>query len=156
LLYDVAQEAMDLNFDGIIIESHMCPEKAWSDASQQLTPADLQSMLNKIVMRHANIGDTPRNELDELRKKIDKIDAKLLETFKERMAISEQIGKYKFENNITILQTRRYDEVMNDRKQKAVKYGLGEEFVIKMFETIHEESIHRQSIVMNKELAKKQ
>ena len=155
LLYDVAQEAMDLNFDGLIIESHICPEKAWSDAAQQLTPADLKSLIDKLVLRRANIGDTPRITLDELRKKIDKVDAKLLELFKERMKISEQIGKYKFENNITILQTRRYDEVMNDRKVKAQKYSLGEEFVIKMFEAIHEESIHVQSVVMNKELAKK-
>ncbi|MBN2166064.1 MAG: bifunctional 3-deoxy-7-phosphoheptulonate synthase/chorismate mutase type II [Marinilabiliaceae bacterium] len=156
LIYDVAQEAMDLNFDGLIIESHICPEKAWSDAAQQLTPADLKVMLDKLVLRRAAIGDTPRNELDDLRKKIDQIDAKLLEIFKERMMISEQIGKYKYDNNITILQTRRYDEVMKDRINKAQKYGLGEEFVNKMFETIHEESIHRQSLVMNKELAKKE
>lgn len=155
MLYDVAQEAMDLNFDGLIIESHICPEKAWSDASQQLTPAALKELMDKLVLRRAAIGDTPRNTLDELRKEIDKVDATLLNTFKKRMNISEKIGKYKAENNITILQTRRYDEVMNDRKEKASKYDLGEEFVIKMFEAIHEESIHRQSIIMNKAMAKK-
>jgi chorismate mutase len=152
LLFDVMQEAMDLNFDGLIIESHMCPEKAWSDAAQQCTPVDLKAMLDKLVLRNAAIGDTPRVTLDELRKKIDKLDVKLLELLKERMGISEAIGKFKLENNITILQTRRYDEVMNDRREKALKYGLDEEFVIKMFETIHEESVHRQSIVMNKDL----
>lgn len=154
-LYDVAQEAMDLNFDGLIIESHICPEKAWSDAAQQLTPAALKDMIEKLVLRRAAIGDTPRNTLDDLRKKIDKVDKKLLESFKERMVISEQIGKYKFDNNITILQTRRYDEVMKDRQDKANKYGLSEDFVTKIFEAIHEQSIHRQSAIMNKELAKK-
>jgi len=155
LLMDISQEAMDLNFDGLIIESHICPEKAWSDAAQQLTPAALKELLANLVLRNAAIGDTPRVTLDELRKQIDKLDNKVLEVLKDRMAVSEAIGKYKFENNITILQTRRYDEIMNDRRLKAEKFKLGEEFVIKIFETIHEESIHRQSIVMNKELAKK-
>jgi chorismate mutase len=155
MLFDVMQEAMDLNFDGLIIESHMCPEKAWSDASQQCTPVQLKEMLDQLVIRHANIGDTPRVTLDQLRKKIDAIDVKFLELMKERMGISEAIGKYKYDNNITILQTRRYDEVMKDRMEKAAKYNLDIEFVEKMFEAIHEESIHRQSIVMNKEQGQK-
>lgn len=155
LLQDISQEAMDLNFDGLIIESHVCPDKAWSDAAQQITPDDLKALIGKLVLRRHAIGDTPRVTLDELRKKIDILDFQLLEVLKERMKISEAIGKYKFENDITILQARRYDEIMNDRREKAMKYGLGEEFVIKIFEEIHEESVNRQNFVMNKELKKK-
>ena len=154
-IFDVSQEALDLNFDGLIIESHICPSKAWSDAAQQVTPTHLKEILGNLVLRRPNIGDTPRITLDELRKKIDKLDQQMLELMKQRMTISEAIGKYKFDNNITILQTRRYDEIMNDRRLKAEKAGLNPEFVVKVYEHIHEESINRQNIVMNKELAKK-
>ncbi|TAJ05797.1 3-deoxy-7-phosphoheptulonate synthase [Marinilabiliaceae bacterium JC017] len=152
LIQSVSQEAMDLNFDGLIIESHMCPEKAWSDASQQVTPEHLKEILKNLVLRRPSIGDTPRVTLDELRKQIDKLDTQLLQILHERMTISEAIGKYKYENNITILQTRRYDEIMNNRKARAIENGLNPEFVVKVFEDIHEESIQRQSTIMNKEL----
>lgn len=155
MIAELSQEAMDLNFDGLIIESHMCPEKAWSDASQQVTPQELGEIKQNLVVRRSAIGDTPRVTLDELRQKIDQIDRQLLETLKSRMKISEAIGKYKYENNITILQTRRYDEVMNNRRKQAEDVGLNPEFVVKVYEHIHEESINRQNQVMNKELAKK-
>ncbi|MBK3516517.1 bifunctional 3-deoxy-7-phosphoheptulonate synthase/chorismate mutase type II [Carboxylicivirga marina] len=155
MIADLSQEAMDLNFNGLIIESHMCPEKAWSDASQQVTPQHLGEIKENLVVRRSAIGDTPRVTLDELRQKIDNIDKQLLETLKSRMKISEAIGKYKHENNITILQTRRYDEVMNNRRRQAEDVGLSPEFVVKVYEHIHEESINRQNKVMNKELAKK-
>lgn len=154
LLASISQEAMDLNFDGLIIESHICPEKAWSDAAQQITPQRLMEIVDKLVLRRPKIGDTPRNTLDELRKQIDALDNQLLDVLKERMKISEAIGKYKFENNITILQSRRYDEIMNDRNQRAISRGLNTEFTTKIFESIHEESINCQSNVMNKELKK--
>lgn len=153
-IYSLSQEAMDLNFDGLIIESHICPEKAWSDARQQVTPDQLSDILSKLVLRRSKIGDTPRVTLDELRKKIDQLDNQLLEILQSRMKISEAIGKYKYDNNITILQTRRYDEVMNNRKNQAINAGLNPEFVIRVFEHIHEESINRQNIIMNKELAR--
>jgi chorismate mutase len=155
MIADISQEAMDLNFNGLIIESHMCPSKAWSDASQQETPERLGEIKQNLVVRRSAIGDTPRVTLDELRQKIDQIDKQLLETLKSRMKISEAIGKYKHENNITILQTRRYDEVMNNRRRQAEDVGLSPEFVVKVYEHIHEESINRQNKVMNKELAKK-
>ena len=155
MIADLSQEAMDLNFNGLIIESHMCPEKAWSDASQQVTPEQLGEIKSKLVVRRSAIGDTPRVTLDELRLKIDQIDKQLLETLKSRMKISEAIGQYKYENGITILQTRRYDEVMNNRRRQAEEVGLSPEFVVKVYEHIHEESINRQNKVMNKELAKK-
>ncbi|MCG8580916.1 MAG: bifunctional 3-deoxy-7-phosphoheptulonate synthase/chorismate mutase type II, partial [Bacteroidales bacterium] len=155
MIADISQEALDLNFNGLIIESHMCPPKAWSDASQQVTPEHLGEIKQNLVVRRSAIGDTPRVTLDELRQKIDQIDKQLLETLKSRMKISEAIGKYKHENNITILQTRRYDEVMNNRRHQAEEVGLSPEFVVKVYEHIHEESINRQNKVMNKELAKK-
>lgn len=149
-IFDISQEAMDLNFDGLIIESHICPEKAWSDARQQVTPAHLKEIMSDLVLRRPNIGDAPRITLDQLRKKIDGLDQKLLELLKERMQISESIGVYKYENNITILQSRRYDEIMNDRREKALNAGLNPEFIVKVYEHIHEESINRQNQVMNK------
>jgi chorismate mutase len=155
MIAQISQEAMDLNFNGLIIESHRCPEKAWSDASQQVTPQHLGEIKQNLVVRRSAIGDTPRVTLDELRQKIDQVDMQILEILKSRMKISEAIGKYKHENNITILQTRRYDEVMNNRRKLAEEVGLSPEFVVKVYEHIHEESINRQNQIMNKELAKK-
>ncbi len=149
LIYEISQEAMDLNFDGLLVEAHRCPEKAWSDASQQVTPEELKAISEKIVLRAPKIGKKPRVTLDELRQQIDKLDTEVLETLKERMEISEAIGKYKKENNITILQTRRYDEIMNNRKAKGAKMGLSDEFLTKLFESIHEESVTRQNKIMN-------
>ncbi len=149
LIYEISQEAMDLNFDVLLVESHRCPEKAWSDASQQVTPARLKEITDKIVLRKPKIGEKPRITLDELRQEIDKLDTSVLETLKRRMEISEAIGMYKKENNITILQTRRYDEIMNNRKEKGAKMGLSDEFLTKLFESIHEESVTRQNKIMN-------
>ena len=156
LIAEICQEAMDLSFDGLIIETHCNPDKAWSDASQQITPETLKGILDNLVLRRPKIGDTPRNTLDELRKQIDKLDNQLLDILKERMKISEAIGRYKYENNITILQARRYDEIMNDRKVKAESRNLNPDFVSEIFESIHEESISRQSAIMNKELKKRE
>lgn len=156
LLAGISQEALDLNFDGLIIESHTCPDKAWSDAKQQITPENLKDLLDNLVLRRPKIGeDTPRVTLDELRKQIDKLDDQLLDLLKQRMTISEAIGKYKYENNITILQTRRYDEIMNNRRERGNQRGLDDEFITRIFESIHEESISRQSQIMNKALSKK-
>ncbi len=146
---------MDLNFDGLIIESHINPDKAWSDAAQQITPDALHEMIESIVLRKSKIENLPRTKLDKLREQIDKLDNQLLDLLKERMKVSEAIGHYKFENNITILQTRRYDEILTKRRAKAQEKGLNPDFVIDIFESIHEESIHCQNDIMNKELEKK-
>jgi len=150
LIYEISQEAMDLSFDGLLVESHRCPKKAWSDASQQVTPDELKIITDKITLRKSKIGEKPRVTLDELREKIDKLDTSVLEVLKERMDISEAIGQYKKEHDITILQTRRYDEIMNNRKEKGAKMGLSDEFLTKLFKNIHEESITRQNKIMNK------
>ncbi len=151
LIYEISQEAMDLNFDGLLVEAHRCPEKAWSDASQQVTPEDLKTISDKIVLRAPKIGEKPRVTLDELRQQIDTLDTEVLEVLKKRMEIAEAIGRYKKENNITILQTRRYDEIMNNRKAKGAKMGLSDEFLTKLFESIHQESVTRQNKIMNQE-----
>ncbi len=150
LIYEISQEAMDLDFDGLLVESHICPEKAWSDAKQQVTPARLKEITDSIKLRDPKIGEKPRTELDLLRQKIDELDTKVLEVLKERMEIAEAIGQYKKDNGITILQTRRYDEIMNNRKERGLKLGLSDEFLTNLFEGIHKESVSRQNEIMNK------
>jgi chorismate mutase len=150
LLFEVSQRAMDLDFYGLIIESHCNPEKALSDAQQQLTPENLNKMIRKLVLRSANVqNNLLLSTLEELRHEIDKFDDKLMDIFEHRMEISRKIGEYKKKNNITILQTNRWDEIIRNKIDQAAKKGLGEEFIIKIFRAIHEESINHQTRVMN-------
>jgi len=150
LLYEVSQRAMDLDFYGLIIESHCNPDKALSDAQQQLTPENLNKLLHKLVLRTADVtNNVLLSTLEDLRHEIDKYDDKLMDIFEHRMAISRKIGEYKKQNNITILQTSRWDEILRDKIAQADKKGLGEEFIIKIFRAIHEESINHQTKVMN-------
>lgn len=150
LLFEISQEAMDLNFDGLIIESHICPDKAISDASQQITPKALKELLDKLVLRKPNIENSIiMHTLDDLRQEIDKYDDKLLDILAARMNVAEKIGKYKKENNLTILQSGRWDELLRERTQKAVNKGLSEDFILKVLRAIHQESINRQTKVMN-------
>lgn len=148
LILEVSQQAMDLNFDGLIIESHECPARAWSDAKQQVTPAHLKMILADLVIREAKIGNKPRTELDELRQQIDILDKQVVEILAKRMSISEKIAKYKFENGITVLQSRRYDEILQSRRATAEQNHLNPDFVLKLYEAIHEESVNRQTSLM--------
>jgi chorismate mutase len=120
LLFEVSQRAMDLDFDGLMIESHCDPGKALSDAQQQLTPENLNRLISQLVLRQA---DVPNNllltTLEEYRQEIDKYDDKLMEIFDHRMAVSRKIGEYKKKNSITILQTNRWDEILRDKIQQA-------------------------------------
>lgn len=151
LIFEVSQKAMDLNFDGLIIETHCNPDKALSDAQQQLTPSALKEILDKLVLRKADIENAIiMHNLEDLRNEIDKYDDKLIEILDQRMKIAEKIGRYKKENNITILQSSRWDELLNKRIELAAKKGLSEEFIIKIFRAIHQESINHQTLVMNK------
>jgi chorismate mutase len=152
LLQAVSQTALDLNFDGLMIESHICPEKALSDAKQQLTPDALESLLTNLVFRHESIDNVlARTKLVELREKIDKIDRDILEIMADRMSVAEEIGRYKKDNNVTILQSTRWDEIVRNRTKVGLEKNLTAEFVHKLFEIIHKESIHHQSKVMNVE-----
>ena len=150
LLFEISQEAMDLNFEGLIVESHICPEKAISDAAQQITPKVLKEMLDKLVLRKPNIENSIlMNSLEDFRQEIDKYDDKLLDILASRMQVAEKIGLYKKENNLTILQSGRWDDLLRERTQKAIKKGLGEDFILKVLRAIHQESINRQTKIMN-------
>lgn len=150
LLFEISQKAMDLNFEGLIVETHCNPDKALSDAAQQLTPDALKQLLSNLVLRKANVDNAViMHTLDDLRIQIDKFDDKLMAILDERMKISEKIGEYKKKNNITILQSTRWDELLNQRIEKGGKKGLSEDFIIKIFRAIHQESINHQTKVMN-------
>jgi len=149
LLFDIAQKSMDLNFDGLIIESHINPDQALSDANQQLTPADLKTMLSRIVFRHESVNNEFMTTLAELREQIDKLDDKIIQIFEKRMRVVEEIGKHKKVNNITILQSQRWDDILRRRINLGVSKGLSEEFIMKIFQAIHQESINKQTVIMN-------
>ena len=136
---------MDLNFDGLIIESHCTPDKAWSDASQQITPEVLQLILDTLVIRETN--QTTEN-LTVLRRQIDILDNDLLELLAKRMRVSKEIGTYKKEHNMPILQAQRYDEILKNRIGQAEKMGMDGEFMKTVLMAIHEESIRQQMLIM--------
>ena len=146
LIASLCQQAMDLNFDGLIIESHCDPDHAWSDAAQQITPEVLDYVLNLLVIRESN--QTTEN-LYELRRQIDGIDENLLELLAKRMRISREIGVYKKEHRMPILQTPRYGEILENRTKAGVAMDLNPDFVQAVLKEIHEESVRQQMIVMN-------
>ena len=151
-LLEISQEAMDLNFDGLIIESHIDPDNALSDNQQQLTPGDLKNLLKKLVIRSAEMNNGLLLTIGELRAEIDKCDDQIIDIFEKRMNVSEQIGKYKKENNIAILQTKRWDTILNKRLEMGERRGLSNEFITKIFSAIHQESINHQNRIMNEDI----
>ena len=145
LIAPLAQQGLDLGFDGLIIETHCSPEKAWSDAAQQITPTVLKSLLNQLVIRDR------RNEavqLDEMRAQIDRLDSSLIHLLAERMSVSSKIGAYKKAHNLTIVQARRYDEILKRNFEHGTSHGMTPQFIKAIFEAIHEESIRRQAEIM--------
>jgi 3-deoxy-7-phosphoheptulonate synthase len=149
-LHEISQKAMDLNFDGLMLESHINPAKALSDAAQQLTPNDLKELLSRLIYRSPNPSD-PRmlDVLGELRQQIDIYDDHLLDLMEKRMKVAETIGLYKKENNITILQSLRWDEIIRRAVIKGKEKGLSPELIDAIFKAIHQESINHQMKVMN-------
>ena len=145
LIAPLCQQAMDLNFDGLIIESHCNPDKAWSDASQQVTPEVLDFIINTIVIR--DITQTTEN-LSALRRQIDELDNSLLELLARRMRVSKEIGQYKKEHNMPILQVQRYDEILQKRISQAEQMGMDAEFMKTVLVAIHEESVRHQQEIM--------
>jgi len=145
LIAPLCQQAMDLNFDGLIVESHCNPEKAWSDASQQVTPDVLDFIMNTLVIR-----DTTQSteNLTSLRRQIDELDSSLLELLAKRMRVSREIGTYKKEHNMPILQTQRYDEILQHRIAQAIQMGMDAEFMKTVLVAIHEESVRNQQEIM--------
>lgn len=147
LVAPLCQQAMDLGFDGLIVESHCNPDCAWSDASQQVTPDILDFILDKLVIRDTT-GTT--ESLDALRRQIDECDNSLLELLSRRMRISREIGMYKKEHNMTVVQTGRYNEILDKRGAQGVLCGMDSIFIKTIFEAIHEESVRQQVEVINK------
>jgi chorismate mutase len=150
ILQDVAQKAIDLDMDGLIIESHIDPDKAWSDAKQQVTPERLAEMLSQIVWRKEDINSEEFHAaLEKLRQQINHLDDELMQILGQRMKIAEKIGEYKKNNNITILQTNRWNEILERAFNKGEKLNLSKEFITKYFDAVHMESINHQNKIMN-------
>jgi chorismate mutase len=151
-LYEISQKAFDMGMEGLMIESHIDPSCALSDAAQQLTPADLAKLLDRLVIRHETANNPEfENRLDVLRNRIDSIDAELLETLSSRVAIVKQIGRYKKENNVTALQINRWAQLMEDRINIGKKLDLNDSFVKTIFQLIHEDSVRMQTEIMDEE-----
>ena len=146
LIAPLCQQAMDLGFDGLIVESHCDPDKAWSDAKQQVTPEVLDYILSLLIIRDENI--TTEN-IQQLRKQIDELDNQLMELLAKRMDVCREIGRYKKEHNMTVLQTSRYNEILEKRGVQGSLTGMAPEFVAKVFESIHEESVRQQIEIVN-------
>lgn len=150
ILIDVAQKAIDLDFDGLMIESHIDPDNAWSDAKQQVTPEQLAEMLNTIVWRKEDINSEAYHQaLEKLRQQINHLDDELLQLLGQRMKIADKIGEFKKNNDITILQTNRWNEILERAYQKGDGLGLTREFITKYFDAVHMESINHQNRIMN-------
>jgi chorismate mutase len=150
ILMDVAQKAIDLDFDGLMIESHIDPDNAWSDAKQQVTPERLAEMLDTIVWRKEDINSEAYHQaLEKLRQQINHLDDELLQLLGQRMKIADRIGEFKRNNNITILQTNRWNEILERAYQKGDVLGLTREFITKYFDAVHMESINHQNRIMN-------
>ena len=150
ILQDVSQTALDLNFDGLMIETHRDPDNAWSDAAQQITPDTLVQMMEDLRIRKTTAdAESYVSKLDNLRAQIDVIDHSLLETLGKRMNISVDIGALKKEHNVAVLQSKRWNEILGKMILEGEKHGLSEEFVLRMFKAIHQESINHQEKVIN-------
>jgi chorismate mutase len=149
LLFKVAQKAMDLNFDGLIIESHITPDEAWSDAAQQITPEVYGQLISDLVIRQVDPEkQIEKSKLDRLRKDIDMIDEEIMGMLASRMKVAREIGEYKKQNNMTILQTGRWQEILGKFIDRGTSNGLSEEFIAKVIKAIHDESIEQQEKVM--------
>ncbi|WP_053404136.1 bifunctional 3-deoxy-7-phosphoheptulonate synthase/chorismate mutase type II [Persicobacter sp. CCB-QB2] len=150
MIQELSQKAMDLVFDGLIIESHIDPENAWSDAAQQVTPTHLKEILEALVLRHTK-SDNPefQTHLAELREKIDELDREIFETLADRMKIVDEIGEYKKDNKVTVFQINRYKEMMKARGEWAEELHLNDEFMENVFSLIHDAAIRRQTLIMN-------
>lgn len=149
-LFEVSQTALDLKFDGLMLESHCDPANAWSDAKQQVTPFDLkEQILDRLVMRASGTDDKVfRENIEDLRRRIDAIDKELLRILANRMIVSKKIGEYKKQNNIAVLQPARWNEIIEKAMEQATPMGLSEEFVSIMLKAIHQESINHQEEIM--------
>ena len=147
LIAPLSQQAIDLGFDGLIIESHCNPDNAWSDASQQVKPDVLAYILDMLIVRETSQST---ENLNELRRQIDELDNQLLDLLAKRMRVSREIGQYKKEHDMPVLQTARYDEILSKRVSQAQDMDMDGEFMQTILAAIHEESIRQQMVIINK------
>tara|TARA_B100000780_G_scaffold263873_1_gene218082 strand:- start:217 stop:1299 length:1083 start_codon:yes stop_codon:yes gene_type:complete len=150
ILQDISQTALDLNFDGLMIETHIDPDKAWSDAAQQIKPEVLVKMMEDLKIRKVTNNEVDyKNSLNTLRTQIDLIDHGLLDTLGKRMKVAIDIGKLKKKKNVAVLQTKRWNEILGKMILDGEEKGLSEEFILRMFKAIHQESINHQKKIIN-------
>ena len=149
-LLEMSQRAIDVDFDGLIIESHIDPDNAWSDAKQQITPARLDEILSSIIWRKPDSANPEFNKaLENLRHQINILDDELLQVLGQRMKVADQIGQYKKDNNITILQPSRWHEIVEATVTKGEKLGLSRDFINKYLDAVHIESINHQKKILD-------
>ena len=155
MIFDVSQTALDLNFDGLMIETHCTPDAAWSDATQQITPERLIQIMRDLRIREASVSEEDYvSQLSNLRSRIDILDNKLLDLLKRRMEVADEIGMLKKANNVAILQNQRWHEILGKMISEGEQRNLSEDLVIQVFKAIHQESINRQERVVKSEKKK--
>lgn len=149
-LREIAQRALDLDMQGLMIETHIHPDQALSDAEQQITPSELKQLLNSLVIRNPHSDDVFfKSTLEDLRRQIDRVDYELLQVLAARFIIVDKIGEYKRDNNVTVLQMERWAQILKDRIPFGVHHGLNGEFVHRLYELIHSESLRLQNAILN-------
>ena len=149
MVFDVSQTALDLNFDGLMIETHINPDAAWSDAAQQITPKTLIQYTKDLKIRKESTSEAAyTDELKKLRAQIDVVDNQLLEILGNRMLVAEAIGKLKKEKNVAVLQSKRWNEILGKMVLEGEQHKLSEEFILKLFKAIHQESINHQKQIL--------
>ncbi|MDO6760735.1 bifunctional 3-deoxy-7-phosphoheptulonate synthase/chorismate mutase type II [Tamlana sp. 2_MG-2023] len=149
MIFDVSQSALDLNFDGLMIETHYDPENAWSDAAQQVTPSTLVQIMRDLKIRkETNAEADYTNALENLRAQIDVVDNQIIELLGKRMKAADGIGQLKKDKNVAVLQSKRWNEILGKMVIEGEQYGLSEEFILKMFKAIHQESINHQEKIL--------
>ena len=150
MIQDISQVALDLNFDGLMIETHYDPENAWSDAAQQVTPTKLKSIMDELkIKKTTETASSYREPLENLRAQINVVDDQLIEMLGKRMQVADKIGALKKDQNVAVLQSRRWNEILGNMVLEGDSRGLSEEFVLKMFKAIHQESINHQEKIIN-------
>jgi len=150
LLQSISQKALDLEMDGLMIETHENPAVALTDAAQQISPEVLKLLLARLILRKKTGSPDFENKLESLRTEIDKLDGELLQILAKRMEITDEIGEYKRDNNITILQMKRWADIIYDRLSIGKNLGMDEVFLNKLLKLIHKEAIQRQTDILNK------
>lgn len=150
LLLSISQKALDLEMDGLMIESHISPDKALTDANQQIRPIKLNDLLSKLIIREKKSDSSEKNILDYLRKEIFNADIELINIISKRLELVKKVGEYKQKNNITILQLQQWQNVIKSRLEIGNEKGLDKDFLLKLLQIIHKESIRRQIEIMEK------